>query len=359
MMMMKLLSIVVSLCAVFTTTAASSLRNLQDAAERTLAEIIAGEEDLTTIAAAIDAAGFVPGDICSTGNCTVFAPTDDGGFGEVCIDQEFLAKLLTPEYVLHLQTVLLMHISEPTIDRILSTEIMDGMEFNMESGEITQAVFEASSGQVPIEYLVIRTPDTEGDVDSIVIDADYIASNGNLHKVTCILLPSFTDYTLQELGTVEPGFSILNELIESTGIGGAIPGDFTILAPTDDAFLALGNETLEALKEDSAALISILSNHVVADEVLPSVLLANGQTITTFGGLEVVVNLDADSVMFNDATVVRPDILASNGIAHGIDRVLGVDIPTGPPAPAPAPAPSPVPGKLLVESLVSSRQLMA
>jgi len=325
-MIYRLLSIVGFVTAL--SAAAPAPRRLDG---QSLEDIIAEESDLGTLETALQVS-VLNGRLCNVGNCTIFAPIDSA-FAD-CIDPTLLGKLLTPYWILHLQEVLLMHVSTPTTDRLLSSDITDGMEIDMKSGEITQAIFNG-------DILTITTPGTENDNDAEVVSADLVAENGNLHKIDCLLLPSFTDYTLQELVAMSPEFSILAEFMQLTRIGEAIPDDFTILAPTNDAFLALGNETLDALKNDTATLISILSNHIIGS-VLPSVFLGDGQSVTTVGGLEVVVSLDATSIKLNDANVVDPDILATNGIGQAIDRVLGVETPTSAPVVLSAPTQTPV-----------------
>ena len=96
--------------------------------------------------------------------------------------------------------------------------------------------------------------------------------------------------------------------------------DITI-APTNDAFAALPEGTVETLllPENIDALTGILTYHVVAAEVL-STDLVNGD-VETLNGASVTVNLD-DGVKINDSNVITADIQACNGIIHVIDAVL-------------------------------------
>ena len=77
----------------------------------TIDDIILTDSNLTTLAAAFEAAQLVDR-LCTTCNFTAFAPTNDAF---AAIDQEFLTTLLTPSWILHLQNLLAFHIILPTV----------------------------------------------------------------------------------------------------------------------------------------------------------------------------------------------------------------------------------------------------
>lgn len=99
-------------------------------------------------------------------------------------------------------------------------------------------------------------------------------------------------------------------------------GPFTVFAPTDEAFAKLPEGTVANLlkPENKAKLVDILTYHVVAGKVMAAdvVKLKSAKTVQ---GQEVTVKV-GDGVMINDATVVKTDILCSNGVIHVIDRVI-------------------------------------
>lgn len=100
-------------------------------------------------------------------------------------------------------------------------------------------------------------------------------------------------------------------------------GPFTVFAPTDQAFAALPQDALQELlkPENKAILVKILTYHVVPGKVT-STDLKSGEVKTVEGG---AVNVKVDSatgVTVNDAKVVQPDIQASNGVIHVIDKVI-------------------------------------
>ena len=99
-------------------------------------------------------------------------------------------------------------------------------------------------------------------------------------------------------------------------------GPFTVFAPTDAAFEALPDGTLEELlkPENKAQLVSILSYHVVPGKMMSSDLV-DGTKSTTVQGSDVTVSING-SAMVNDAHVIQADIEAENGIIHVIDKVI-------------------------------------
>ncbi len=99
-------------------------------------------------------------------------------------------------------------------------------------------------------------------------------------------------------------------------------GPFTIFAPTDAAFAALPEGTVENLlkPENKDQLISILSYHVVPGKVM-STDLTDDMKAMTLQGSEITVDLD-NGVMVNDATVTAADVEASNGVIHIVDKVI-------------------------------------
>lgn len=99
-------------------------------------------------------------------------------------------------------------------------------------------------------------------------------------------------------------------------------GPFTVFAPTNDAFAALPEGTLEMLlkPENKDKLIAVLTYHVVPGTVY-SKDLKDGQTVETVQGEEIVISLKGGAKV-NGTSVTMPDIKASNGVVHVIDQVI-------------------------------------
>lgn len=97
-------------------------------------------------------------------------------------------------------------------------------------------------------------------------------------------------------------------------------GPFTVFAPTDEAFAALPEGTVEGLLADVPALTAILTFHVVPGAV-HAADLSDGMTAATVNGAELSFDTK-DGVTVNGATVVTADIECDNGVIHVIDAVL-------------------------------------
>jgi uncharacterized surface protein with fasciclin (FAS1) repeats len=100
-------------------------------------------------------------------------------------------------------------------------------------------------------------------------------------------------------------------------------GPYTVFAPTNTAFSAVGQDTLDQLlaPEGKEQLTDVLTYHVVEGDVMAGDL-RDGQVVKTLQGEELTVSVDGDRVRIGDATVVQPDVDASNGTVHVIDSVL-------------------------------------
>lgn len=119
-------------------------------------------------------------------------------------------------------------------------------------------------------------------------------------------------------------FNTLVAAVQAAGLVDTLKGDgpFTVFAPTDDAFAALPEGTVESLllPENKEQLIAILTYHVVPGKVM-STDLSDDMTAATVQGGDIMIDLD-NGVMINDASVVTADISTSNGVIHVIDKVI-------------------------------------
>jgi uncharacterized surface protein with fasciclin (FAS1) repeats len=120
-------------------------------------------------------------------------------------------------------------------------------------------------------------------------------------------------------------FKTLAAALQAAGLVDTLKGagPFTVFAPTDAAFAKLPAGTVESLlkPENKAKLTAILTYHVVPGAVKAEQVTKLDEAKTVNGAMVKVSN-DHGKVMINDATVVTPDITASNGVIHVIDRVI-------------------------------------
>merc|ERR1711976_128005 len=167
-----------------------------------------------------------------------------------------------------------------------------------------------------------------------VTGADNLASNGVAHIIDGVMLPP------AGLGADKPNIVELAQSVDdlSTLVTAVVaadlvetlssPGPFTVFAPTNDAFGALPDGTLDSLlkPENKDQLVDILTYHVLPSQVL-STDLKFFQSVPTVEGKNVHVVRTSKGVYVGPSardlkTVVDADNLASNGVAHIIDGVL-------------------------------------
>ena len=132
------------------------------------------------------------------------------------------------------------------------------------------------------------------------------------------------DKTIVELAVETESLSTLVTAVKAAGLVETLSseGPFTVFAPTNEAFAALPDGTLETLlkPENKQQLIDVLTYHVVAAKVM-STDLEDGQEAASVQGEKITVDLE-DGVMINDASVKMADVKASNGVVHVIDKVI-------------------------------------
>ncbi len=120
-------------------------------------------------------------------------------------------------------------------------------------------------------------------------------------------------------------FDTLVAAVQAAGLEETLRGDgpFTVLAPTDDAFAALGTDTINALLADPDTLADILLYHVISGAAVTSDVVVTLDSATMANGDDITIKVVDDQVIINDvATVTAVDIMASNGVIHVIDAVL-------------------------------------
>lgn len=130
--------------------------------------------------------------------------------------------------------------------------------------------------------------------------------------------------TIVEVATDAGSFMTLLAAAEAAGLVDTLngAGPFTVFAPTDEAFAALPEGTVEGLLEDPAALSEILLYHVVSGEVLAADVVGL-TSATSVQGSDIAITVDGGTVTLNGSSnVVTTDIDASNGVIHVIDAVI-------------------------------------
>jgi transforming growth factor-beta-induced protein len=288
-------------------------------AEMNIVETAISAGNFTTLVAAVEAAGLVEA-LTGEGPFTVFAPTDEAfaALPEGTID----ALLADPSG--DLTQILLYHVVP---GMVMAADVTDGLEAEtLQGGTVT---FSLADGVTINGVNIVAT--------------DIVASNGVIHVIDAVILPpaeeeaaatpeateeAAEEAAMDEMNIVETAisagsFTTLVAAVEAAGLVDALSGEgpFTVFAPTDEAFAALPEGTVEALLADPTGdLTQILLYHVVAGMVMAADVTDGLEAETLQGGT--VTFSVADGVTINGVNIVATDIVASNGVIHVIDAVI-------------------------------------
>jgi uncharacterized surface protein with fasciclin (FAS1) repeats len=278
-----------------------------DESPGTIVDIAVSAGNFETLVAAVSAAGLVE-TLQGEGPFTVFAPTDEAF---AALPEGTLEALLADPQG-QLTQILLYHVVP---GKVMSTDLSDGMTAETLQG--SPVTFSIKDGVVKVN-------------DATVIAADIEASNGVIHVIDAVILPPSEEAAeeapgnIAEVAAAAGNFETLLAAVEAAGLVDALTseGPFTVFAPTDEAFAALPEGTIESLLADpEGALTQILLYHVVSGKVM-STDLSDGMTAETLQGSPVTFSIKDGVVKVNDATVIAADIEASNGVIHVIDAVI-------------------------------------
>jgi uncharacterized surface protein with fasciclin (FAS1) repeats len=122
-----------------------------------------------------------------------------------------------------------------------------------------------------------------------------------------------------------PGmFSTLQSLVTQAGLVDTLVAakDITVFAPTNDAFAKVPQATLDSLLANPSLLTRVLTYHVVPQRIRSGDIPMGETDLTSLSGDHLTVVNNGMSVRVNSSTVIKADIMASNGIIHVIDSVL-------------------------------------
>jgi uncharacterized surface protein with fasciclin (FAS1) repeats len=255
----------------------------------------------STLVAAVETAGLAE-TLSGKGPFTVFAPTD-AAFAK--LGKDTLSSLLRPENKAKLTSILTYHVVSGSLPagKVVASEELTSLQ-----GQALRVVAGGKDGKVEVG-------------GAQVVQTDLMASNGVIHVIDRVLLPAGN---IVEVAQSAGKFGTLLRAAQAAGLAETLAGKgpFTVFAPTDEAFAALGEETMASLlqPENKAKLAGILKLHVVSGRV-PSSAAARLDSADTLGG-KVGVESKDDALFVGGARVVKPDIVAGNGIIHVIDRVI-------------------------------------
>jgi transforming growth factor-beta-induced protein len=202
---------------------------------------------------------------------------------------------------------------------VYSSQLKDGLAVNTLSG--LGVTFLVRVGGYSGMHISVNASD--------VTTADISASNGVIHVIDRVILPSRfalvpPTNSIGNLAIQSPNLSYLLSALKTSGLAPTFfqNGTFTVFAPVDSAFTPL---IRTAFRLNPALLVQVLKYHVLT-AVAPSTSLFDGLQATTLGGDSIRISEsafgDKSFTFVNDAQVILADNTATNGVVHFIDRVL-------------------------------------
>ena len=136
-------------------------------------------------------------------------------------------------------------------------------------------------------------------------------------------VPASAKKDIVETAVAAGKFDTLTALLKKAGLVKALKseGRYTVFAPTDAAFAKVPKATLNALAKDKAKLRAVLLYHVAKGK-LTAAKVVERNSIETLNGQRVRVRVRDGKVFVGSARVTTPDVAASNGVIHVINKVL-------------------------------------
>nr|XP_058917053.1 transforming growth factor-beta-induced protein ig-h3 isoform X2 [Kogia breviceps] len=155
-----------------------------------------------------------------------------------------------------------------------------------------------------------------------LLKADHHATNGVVHLIDKVI--STISHNIQQIIEIEDTFETLRAAVAASGLNTLLEGDgqYTLLAPTNEAFEKIPAETLNRILGDPEALRDLLNNHILKSAMCAEAIVA-GLSLETLEGTTLEVGCSGDMLTINGKPIIsNKDVVATNGVIHYIDELL-------------------------------------
>jgi len=205
------------------------------------------------------------------------------------------------------------------------------LEYHVLSGDFSMRDLMSAKLISTLEKESVAVRSVSGNImvnNANVVTADVGATNGVVHVIDKVLVPP--DFPLApypedivELAESQPDLSTLVDALVAGKLTATLSGKgpFTVFAPTNEAFAKIPAADLQKLLANPKELDAVLEYHVLSGKFSMRDLMAV-RSAKTLEGDTVTVSGSGNVIKVNDATVVKADVAATNGIVHVIDTVL-------------------------------------
>jgi transforming growth factor-beta-induced protein len=291
-------SVIMLLALLVSAFAPAGAAQAQSDMPKSIVEIASGDARFKTLVAAVQAAGLVD-TLNGAGPFTVFAPTDAafaklprGTVEALLADPEALSKIL------------LYHVAP---SKLMAADVLSRSSAN-------------TAAELPVVFSLRNNSAYIN--DARITATDIEASNGVIHVIDTVILPPDKDIVDTAAGNTS--FKTLVAAVQAAGLVDTLKGKgpFTIFAPTDAAFAKLPRGTVEALLADPEALKSILLYHAANGRSYSGDIAKLSSVLTINGARASMTTAPGGALQLNNARIVTPNILTTNGVIHVIDTVI-------------------------------------
>jgi large repetitive protein len=249
-------------------------------------------------------------------------------------------------------------------DAILTVQIQDISRADSSAEIIGEQIIETDGQQVPIPYEVSYDPAVTEENHTYNAAARIEDSSGNLLFISDTATPVITggnptedvtitavkvdtavsDLVLDETESVlgeetqsaveaaegSGDFSTLLDGLEAAGLSETladVDGQYTLFAPTDEAFASLPQQIVDAWNENPEAYADLMRNMAVEGKFTPEDL-EDGMVLQTVGGSEIAIARDGDVIYANGAAVVDAAEAGSHYV-YALPQVILPPLPAG------------------------------
>ncbi|QMW03794.1 fasciclin domain-containing protein [Spirosoma foliorum] len=292
----------------------------------TITEIINNGSKFTLLKAALVKAGL-DGTLSQAGTYTVFAPTDDAfklfGYGDVAAINAAPVDIL--------KAVLQYHVLPTRIESSAIPLAVNTAQQTLLSNAVLYTSKVSSSTSTSSSSTTLSVNGAH------ILQADGLASNGVIYAIDRVLLPPLfgnVAATIQSIPLLLPtaSFKLLQAAVLKAGTQTAATltatGPITVFAPTDAAFKAMGYDSAKIATAPAGALANVLSYHVLNSRTYTP-LITNGSSLSTLQGGTITAGISTTALTVTGrgnantaSNITGPDITATNGVVHIIDRLL-------------------------------------
>ncbi|OCT87793.1 hypothetical protein XELAEV_18021491mg [Xenopus laevis] len=237
------------------------------------------------------------------GSFTIFAPSNEAW---AALPAEILDALVSNVNI-ELLNALRYHMVNR---RLLTDELKHGVTFPSMYQNLDIHVHHYPNGIVTVNC-------------ARLIKADHHATNGVVHVIDKVI--TAVTNNIDQVVETEESLDTLRTAIAASGLNTLLENEnkqYTLLAPTNEAFEKIPPETLNRILGDPEALKDLLHHHILNNAQCSEAIIA-GSSMETLEGTSIEVGCSGDDLTLNGKPIIsRKDVLATNGVVHFIDELL-------------------------------------